>query len=149
MDVVTEAGIDATDLFLVNDLVVEGVVGKLVCVHDGGWHLDRTLEPKVAVTLMVRHVLNLISAQLSRIDHHFVVYRQCGGRRRILIGNHKEVKNFLVLLSDHLGVDHGSWTWINHVSVESLEESSGHSLVNENEEESGTVSWLELLNGLT
>jgi len=60
MGVVTEAWVDRTDISLVNNLVVKGVVGKLVSVHYSSRHLYWTHKSKVTVALVVRHRLNLI-----------------------------------------------------------------------------------------
>lgn len=60
MGVVTEAWVDRTDISLVNNLVVKGVVGKLMSVHYCSWHLYWTHKSKVTVALVVRHRLNLI-----------------------------------------------------------------------------------------
>ena len=77
------------------------------------------------------------------------MYWQCSGSCRVLVGHHEEVEDLFVLLSHYLGVNDGTWSRINNVSVKSLEESRRHSFVNEYKKQSRIVIWLELLNGLT
>lgn len=92
---------------------------------------------------MIDQVLDAFLGQLSGVHHDLVVYRQGGCCSGVLIGNHVEVEDAIITRSNHLIVNHCALTRVENVSVLSLEKSGGDSLVDENEKESGVVTFLE------
>ena len=86
---------------------------------------------------MVRQVHNVILAKLRCVDDDFVVDGFRGELGRILIRYHEEIKNSVIVLPNHLVVNHGAGRWIHDATINFHEETRFHILIQENKERDG------------
>lgn len=149
MQVVAENRIDSADSQLADDFIVIRIICQLFSILDYGWHLDRSREPEVAIALLVSERLDLILGHLCRVNSNLIVNWQGCGCSGVIICNHVEVKDFITIVLDDYLVNNCSLSRVNHVVVSSLEESSGHSLVDKYIQQLRVVTWLEFTKSLS
>ena len=86
-------------------------------VHNACRHFYWAPEAVVGIALVVSHILNIIFAHLGRIDHYRVVHWQCGGCRWIVVCNHEEIEDLVVVETHNLVVDDRAAADVNDVAI--------------------------------
>lgn len=124
------------------------VISQFLGILHRRWNFDGTTEAEVGVALLVDHLLNFTLGEVSGVHRNRVVNWQGSSCLGVVVRDHVEVKRLVAIVLNDTGVNNCSRAWIDDVAVNSLEEASCDSLVNENIQDLRVVVLVEPSNSL-